>query len=93
MGVEESQDHKELLLGQEGEEQEEEVSAGGGALSELPARFLKAVSSMQMKRPAKTTVQESRASPQLQCSFCKPTHFSALKSEDGGTLVLESELL
>lgn len=60
--MEQSQDHEELLLGQEEEEQMEEPSAGGRDSNELPVQFLKAVSSMQMKRPDKTTEQESRAS-------------------------------
>lgn len=67
--MEQSQDHEELLLGQEEEEQKEEASAGGRVSSELPVQFLKAVSSMQMKRPDKTTEQESRASRRLQRHF------------------------
>lgn len=81
--MEQSQDHEELLLGQEEEEQMEEASAGGRDSSELPAQFLKAVSSMQMKRPDKTTEQESRASPRLQRRFCKPTHFWVFNNDDG----------
>lgn len=91
--MEQSQDHEELLLGQEEEEQMEEASAGGRDSSELPVQFLKAVSSMQMKRPDKTTEQESRASPRLQRRFCKPTHFSAFNNDDSKTSVVESKLL
>lgn len=91
--MEQSQDHEELLLGQEGEEPMEETLAGGRDWSELQVQFLKAVSSIQMKRPDKTTEQESRASPRLQCRFCKPTHFSAFNSDDGRSSVLESKLL
>lgn len=55
VGVEQSQDSEEQLLGQEEEEQTEEATAGRRVSSELPVQFLKAVSSVQMKRPDKTT--------------------------------------
>lgn len=70
-----------------------EASAGGRVWSELPVQFLRAVSSMQMKRPDKTTEQESRAGPRLQCWFCKPTHFLAFISDDDRNPVLGCKLM
>lgn len=55
--------------------------------------FLKPSAACKWKGQIRQQEQESRASPRLQRSFCKPTHFSAFNSDDDGTLVLESELL